>query len=354
MALPLVSLQYVEMTIEVTIKPVQDLFVVRNINMETDEAVQDAGFYRKPNFADPTYSFYKFLQQPPEVNIYPSAVDIWPSKRTDWAADVHLMATYGFLSDREVEKFAREEQRFLIKEVYTKTYNDIVGSKRQDIFSQGLVSSWMWFFQRSDSTMRNEWSNYTNWPYQDVLPYNVYIPSSTTNKPYESVDCSGGVYPNEDLGNNPTGIYWTGVYSPMNQKDIMTSWGLLVDGKYRENVLPYGVLNYVEKYVRTAGNAPDGLFTYNFCLNTSPFDFQPSGAMNMSKFTNITFEVQTMDPVLDSEARVDTICNLDGEVIGIRKPAWGIYEYTYDMTVMEERYNVLILANGTGGLEFAR
>ncbi len=354
MALPLVSLQYVEMTIEVTIKPVQDLFVVRNISMKTDEAVSDVGYYRKPNFADPTYSFYKFLQQPPEVNIYPTNNDIWPSKRTDWAADVHLLATYGFLSDREVEKFAREEQRYLIKEVYTKTYNDIVGSKRQDIFSQGLVCNWMWFFQRSDATMRNEWSNYTNWPYDGVLPFNVYIPNSSTNKPYIG-DCSGNsYYPSEDLSNNPTGIYWTGIYQPMNQKDIMSSWGLLVDGKYRENVQPSGVVNYVEKYVRTSGNAPDGLFSYNFCLNTSPFDFQPSGAMNMSKFTNITFEVETMYPILDEEAQVKTICNLDGEVIGIQKPSWGVFEYTYDMTVMEERYNVLILSNGIGGLEFSR
>ena len=158
--------------------------------------------------------------------------------------------------------------------------------------------------------MRNEWSNYTNWPYDGVLPFNVYIPNSSTNKPYIG-DCSGiSYYPSEDLDKNPTGIFWTGVYQPMNQKDIMSSWGLLVDGKYRENVQPSGVVNYVEKYVRTSGNAPDGLFSYNFCLNTSPFDFQPSGAMNMSKFTNITFEVETMYPILDEEAQVKTICNL--------------------------------------------
>ena len=64
----------------------------------------------------------------------------------------------------------------------------------------------MWFFQRSDTTLRNEWSNYTNWPYQDILPYNVYIPNPSTNKPYLSVDCSGGFYPSEDLDKNPTGI----------------------------------------------------------------------------------------------------------------------------------------------------
>lgn len=349
MALPLVALQYVEMTIEVTIKPVQDLFVVKNISHETNVAVDDAGYYRRPNFADPTYEFYKFLQQPPNVDI--NNKEVWENKRTDWAADVHLLSTYGFLSDDEVAKFAAREQRFLIREVYTKTYHDIVGSKRQDIFTQGLVSNWMWFFQRSDSKLRNEWSNYTNWPY-DYIPYNVSIPDINNCEP---VICSGSpVYPSENLAGDPTGLFTTGTYNPVNQKEIMKTWGLLVDGKYRENVLPSGVLNYVEKYSKSKGNSPDGLYNYNFCLKTNPTDFQPSGAMNMSKFTNITYEMETIYPTLDPNAKVQTICDGDGEVIGVIKPSWGIYEYTYDMTLMEERFNVLILSNGTGSLEFAR
>jgi hypothetical protein len=35
-----------------------------------------------------------------------------------------------------------------------------------------MVSSWMWFLQRNDVNMRNEWSNYTNWAYNN-LPRNV-------------------------------------------------------------------------------------------------------------------------------------------------------------------------------------
>ena len=42
--------------------------------------------------------------------------------------------------------------------------------------SSGLVSNWMWYFQRNDVNMRNEWSNYTNWPYKE-MPY-----------PYTNVD----------------------------------------------------------------------------------------------------------------------------------------------------------------------
>ena len=348
MALPLVSLQYVEMTIEVTIRPVSQLFKVRDISRISDRADPNAGFYRSPNFADPIYDFHKFIHQPPHLEINEKP---YPNKRNDWAADVHLVATYGFLSDAEVEKFARNEQRFLIKEVYTTTYHNVVGSKRQDIFTQGLVSNWMWFLQRSDIAMRNEWSNYSNWAY-DMLPYNVVFPDNGEVLPYNCGPSSFDAV--HDLSMNPTGIFWSGLYNPANQKEIMHNWGLLVDGKYRENIQPAGVLNYVEKYSRSNGNAPDGLYSYSFSLNTDPFDFQPSGAMNMSKFTNVTFELETMLPAHNPDATVNVICNADNDVIGIQKPSWGVYEYTYDMTVLEERFNVLILTNGMGGLEFAR
>ena len=358
MAMPLVSLQYVDLTIEVSIRPVNELFVVRNISSKTDGHDYTAGFYRKPNFSDTTYSFYKFLHQPPpDVSLTNRLSQDWPSKRTDWNADVHLIATYGFLSDAEVEKFAREEQRFLIKEVYSKTYHNIFGSKRQDIITQGLVADWMWFFQRSDAPQRNEWSNYSNWPYQDIIPYNIQAPDVSNSMHIECQSANGTtnlIYPATNLAEDTNGIYYAGVYQAENQKEIMESWGLIVDGKYRENVLQSGVLNYIEKYAGSNGNGAEGVYNYNFCLKTDPYDFQPSGAMNMSKFTNVTFEIATIHPTLDQSANVNVFCDEGGNVIGVEKPAWGIFEYTYDMTVLEERYNVLILANGMGGLEFAR
>jgi hypothetical protein len=70
-----------------------------------------------------------------------------------------------------------------------------------------------------------------------------------------------------------------------------------------------GIYNYIEKYVRTSGNAPDGLYCYNFALHTDPFDFQPSGAMNLSKFNDIQFEFSTYVPPLDASASFYTICD---------------------------------------------
>ena len=130
--------------------------------------------------------------------------------------------------------------------------------------------------------------------------------------------------------------------------------GILVDGQYRENMLPGGVYNYIEKYTRTDGFAPSGLYCYNFCLDTSPYSLQPSGAMNMSRFTNVEFEIVTIQPPVDPYAQVLTICNPNtGEIIGVNKPSWRIYEYNYDLYVIEERVNVVIFVGGNAALLYA-
>ena len=65
---------------------------------------------------------------------------------------------------------------YLIKDVYQYQYENVTGSKKINVPSTGLVSSWMWYLQRNDVNMRNEWSNYTNWVNPDIPPYsNEYI-----------------------------------------------------------------------------------------------------------------------------------------------------------------------------------
>ena len=160
--------------------------------------------------------------------------------------------------------------------------------------------------------------------------------------------------PGENPNGTSTGLFLTGVYNPQNIKDILIAMGILIDGQYRENVLPVGVYNFVEKYTRTSGNAPPGLYCYNFCLDTNQMNVQPSGAMNMSRFTNIQFEFTTVSPPIDPYAQVLTICDpTTGDVVGINKPTWRIYNYNYDMQLFEERVNVITFVGGNAGLMYA-
>ena len=144
-------------------------------------------------------------------------------------------------------------------------------------------------------------------------------------------------------------------FSVQNQKDILLNLGILLDGKYRENLLDAGIYNYLEKYTSSRGSAPDGLYCYNFCLNTEPSDFQPSGAINASKFSTIELEFTTFYPPLDPSANFLTICDPETQVpVGVNKPTWRIYDYNYNLTVFEERFNMLTFLGGNCGLMYAR
>ena len=132
--------------------------------------------------------------------------------------------------------------------------------------------------------------------------------------------------------------------------------GILLNGEYRENILENGVYKYVENYQNTSGKALDGVYFYNFGLNTDFYDtLQPDGAINMSKFTNIELEFSTYQPPLDPSAQFYTICDpSSGLPIGVNKTNWNIYDYNYDLTVFEERYNIVKFVSGNCGLTYAR
>lgn len=344
MAFPLVSLQYNELEINVTLRPVRELFTIRDVTADIDCP------HIQPNFNDEAYQMYRFLQTPPNNNILSdtnaNTTLNYTDKRTEWNADVHLMSTFGFLSEEERRQFASKPQNYLIKQMYEYIYHNVSDSAKIKLESLGMVSSWTFFFRRSDANLRNQWSNYTNWCYERS-------PGTLTHFPIESptVPCFDSEPENCYLFNGCI----TGAYNASCKKNIMLDMAILLDGKYRENMLESGIYNYMEKYVRTSGNAPDGLYCYNFCLHTDPFDFQPSGALNVSKFRNIEFEFTTIMPTRDENAQFYQICDpTTGEVVGVNKGNWQIYEYAFDLYVYEERYNMVKFESGNCGLMYAR
>lgn len=403
MAFPLVSLQYSELEINVRLRPIRELFVIRdptasawptlgvipgptvpNGNTTTPYEATVAPVpapYIQPNFNLPDQQLFLFLEPPPDVALSP---DKYKHKGGTWGADVHLLCTYAFLDKEEVAVFAKKEQSYLVKEVYEHEFTNLFGSTRSELETAGLVANWMWFYQRTDAHKRNEWSNYTNWPFSSPPVSLQLIEEVGAAQGLAAIadgsgnlnwTASGKIFFTSPAGGSavtlltPTrppyaigvtdlklsdSLYVTPPYSVENQRLIMLNWGLLVDGKYRENPQPAGVLEFAEPYAHALGSSTEGLYFYSFGLDTNPYDCQPSGAMNLSRFSRIEFENETIPPPLDSEARVMTVCDPSGNTIGINKPVWNIYKYTYNLHVFEERYNVVTFTSGMAGLMFAR
>ena len=348
-AFPLICLQYNELTITVTIRPIQELFQVRDVFDSTYNYP-----YIQPDFTQEQFQMYRFLQTPPAIRIDSNA---YANTIKTWNSDIHLISTYCFLSNEESRKFAMEDQVYLVRDVYNYFFENITGNTRVKLLnSASMVSNWMFFFQRNDVNMRNEWSNYTNWPY-DSLPSNIstapYIIPNANNIFVNGNEINTGPAINPDGYN--TGIFSTGDFSPYNRKEILNSMGILLEGEYRENIIERGIYDYIEKYVRTEGFAREGIYCYNYCLNTSPFDYQPSGAINMSKFKNIELEISTYLPQVDNTSINNVSCDDNGVPISIStKNSWQLFQYNFNMTLFEERYNILSFIGGNCGMMWAR
>lgn len=338
MALPLVALQYQEVSIRIEFKPLMDLYTINNI----DEVPNTDGLaYRmRPNKNILHHQLWRFLQPPLDEK---ASTSLYNQNIFDWNADVHLMASYVFLGQDERRIFASKEHKILIKQIYTYDFLDQAGSKIVELESKDMISNYMWRFRRSDSYLRNEWSNYTNWPYKNVLPQSLTVsPSSIPNPANFFITGNIGVSGEQDP-------------YPVNLKNILIDMGITMDGIYREVVLPAGVYQYAEKYLRTTGDGKDGLYCYNFCLNSNKREYQPSGAMNVNRFKKIFFEFNTISVPLDvSGNNVEYICDLSGNAIGFRKLNTALDVYSFDLRVFEERYNVMIIQGGRVGLMHAR
>jgi len=349
-ALPLVSLQYQEIFIKIRFRPIRELFSIRDV--QNPYPSTGKGLRKAPNAASALDQLYWFLQPPQD----PSGIVLNPTpglqqqrfnryiKKNNWDADIHLMSCYVFLSQPERRVFAAKKHTYLVKQTYQHDFLNVGGSNRVDIPSRDMVSSYLFRFRRSDANLRNEWNNYSNWPYNGVQP--VKLIDMSNNCAINPV-----VQPLNPFLFKKTGA----MVDSRNIQKILIDMGILLGSEYRENILESGVYDYVEKWIRTDGIAKDGLYAYNFAVRTNRDGYQPSGAQNMNKWQYVTFEFNTIQPPLDPENNdVQVLCDPSGGIIGVRKDTWRLNKWNFDLRVWEERYNMIVIESGSIGLLLAR
>ena len=337
MALPLVALQYQEINIKITFQPISHLYTINDV-----DAVNNAtgvSYRRAPNPNVLHHQMWHFLNPPQDIS---GTLSLYDQTRNDWNTDIHLISTYIFLGQDERRMIATQPYKLLIKQIYEYEKLSVGGSQITEFDSKDMVVNYMFRFRRNDVNLRNEWSNYTNWTYNNIEPQKI------TNILPEL---------NEKRIRNPRNFYITGSIGDYfyNKKEILIDMGVVLQGVYRENVLDAGIYEYIEKWKRTSGSAKDGLYCYNFCLDSERTIYQPSGAMNLNKFSKVSFEFNTLEPPINTEPRlINIICDTNNNPIGFRKSTADLTEYSYDLKIFEERYNMLIITGGRGDLLQAR
>lgn len=319
-SIPLVAVQNQEIYVRVILRPMVEMYTI----------LDESGNRVAPNPNLIQHQMKNFIHgtQPYNSNL-----------SNEWNSDVHLISNYVFLSESERKQFAVNTHEYLVKQVYEHKFNNIVGNNMLELKTINMVSNYMWRFRRSDASKRNEWFNYTNFEFANQLPYALTFVGDISKNLIPGVK---GYLPVD----NPS------VYT----KKIMNSAAIIMDGYFREELFDGGVYNMIEKYARTKSFSENGIYHYNFCMDSSNRNKQPSGAMNVNKYNKISIEVNTITPELISDFSnvIDVLCNDEGETIAVRKENSDLYKYNFDVTVFEERFNVIHIASGLIHMKYAR
>ena len=137
------------------------------------------------NTTDPLYQIYMFTTQFAAQNqqfIQQAGLQTNSSAQVAgllressiWNCNPRLISTYVYLEPEEQEVFKQKPQSYLIKQVLehffeAENHKEFTQSRFK---SNSVAVNFMWYLQRDDIFLRNEWSNYTNWQYKEK-PYTL-------------------------------------------------------------------------------------------------------------------------------------------------------------------------------------
>ncbi len=238
--LPLIALQYHPIRINITLRPLQQLFWV----------------------------------PPPDP---PQTQELWKpacSTQVDCTSQIVNMMLWGdyvYLDVEERRQFVSQSHEYLIEQVqYTPPYALTAQQTTATISIEfnHPIKEFMFVCRRDEMINRNEWFNYS---------------SLAIGEP-----CPPAVQPFLNIPFN----------SPGGRTDLIASAKLQLDGYDR---FPYRVPQYfrLQQPYDHHTTTPAFAYIYNYSFALRPEDVQPTGTMNASRIDSIVWQIQ-MNPVLSN------------------------------------------------------
>ena len=350
LVLPLIALQNSEVYINVTLRNLNDLYTVIDVNPANTTTY---GTRIKPT-GDGFTGMGLFLSPPLSTGL--------PSNPllTTFFPDPYIEGNFIYLTESEKNQIARADQTYLVKNVrYVNREGQFGGNSEVEVPMYNLVTRLVFFGQRSDKIQLNDWDNYTNWNKIDRAPWSAINTDVNTSLYSSGQQQISSVYP----------------------KDSVIDGVLLFDAKERFATKPQGYFSLLQMYRHTSGNTPamlPGVYMYSFALDHN--EYQPSGAVNGSLFNKVVLRTTMQQPLpLTSTASgaptSSIVCVLKSTLfspnpviipaaqISLYDPSElttvvqtndnVIFTYTYNLGVYVESINFLRIVSGLGNLVFA-
>lgn len=350
LALPLTSLQNAEVYINVTLRNLNDLYTVIDLN----PASPTYGKRVKPT-GDIIYNAIGLFLSPPTPTGAPSNPGL-----TTFFPDPYIEGNFIYLTETEMNQLARADTTFMVKTIrYVGKEGQFGANTDLEIPMFNLVTRLVFASQRSDRIDVNDWDNYTNWDNPDRAPW-----TAMTNTFQTSLYTSGQQQ-----------------ITSISPRDPVVNGVLLLDGKERLQTKPLPFFSLLQMYRHTTGDAPQipGVYMYSFALDHDKY--QPSGALNGSMFNKVVLRLTLQQPLPLSVTAAGTptstiVCVLRStlfspnptiipagqialydptEVVTVVQANDNIiFTFTYTVGVYVESVNFLRIVSGLGNLVFAQ
>ena len=311
-ALPLVGLQFHECEVRITLNPIERLYTYLDLNGNRVAPNYQVSSPPANSYLNiPTYGQNTDLNAP--ISAFLADWGVTRPPLDQFYINPRLQATYVYLPTDEQRIFAISPLSYVVTQVTPQVFTGLTVRKTLDIEIHNPLTRLFFLPKRSDSSARNDFSNFTNWSTNPTPPYN---PTPTTT------DLTNPLY-SQALA---SGILASGLIVPNGQISIIRALRVLCDGNeiQQEKTADYFTKITPWKYMK--GQTKTLFPVYSFSLH-SP-GVQPSGSINASRIRNFQVEVDVFDLPPNTT-------------------------YTYDLTIYVENINFFEVASGMGGVKYA-
>ena len=305
-ALPLVSLQYHECEIQITLRPINQLYRVLDANGY--QVAPGFQYNASPIASQPQNVYYTTVSNISDITINNFLTDIGtpnPLLNT-WPLNPSIQMTYVYITDDERAHFSEQSLQYMVRQISTYSFDSVVARQFVELDVHNPIERIIILPRRSDSLLyRNQVGNFTNW----INPIKA---------PYISTD--GGWSGFINLTSS------TGKMILNGQQSILNTLTILGDGNPLQEEKPYTYFTEIVPWKYLTGSPAPNIMVYPFSLGSPTI--QPRGSINSSRIK---------------------LLQMDLNVYPL--PANTFYQYT--IGVYAESLNWVTISSGMGGLKYA-
>jgi hypothetical protein len=339
LALPLISIQYTEVTIQFEINCLNDLFTMGIPSVSPNELFEnpnsDNQLELQKDLKDQGYTssniFWKFIS-----GLYGPG---------GWNQNMYLDIKYVYLDTIERRVFAAAISEYLITQVERREFRGLHGSGEAKIEFYHPVKEMVWVYQRDDVDKRNQWTNYTCM--LNDSDYTFFKDLVKERKKLVQLGLTPGPLNNCIL---PSGLTVGNFINSLNFTDTerlsLTNmdafdsylnifyYGRFVFNGHNRQIAKTNVYYLAEEPYDVHTYTPDsGKQIHVMSFAESPEQIQPSGSANFSMYKESQFYFTLKNKTPKNKNQKDT-------------EKFNMYFYCRNI-------NVLRIMNGIGGLVFA-